>query len=237
VPNSYFKFKQFTIQQQHSAMKLSTDACLLAALAPISGEVNTICDIGTGTGILSLILAQRLPQALIQAIELDEASAKEARDNIYNSPFAHRIQVVNTDITSYQAHHCFDYIISNPPYFANSLQSPNAQVNKAKHQAQLTFEALIQHSTRLSHRQSQWCFIVPTPNVAQLVLLAQQVRFYPQQIINVQALANKPGKTSIIHFSTLNCTQPAENTFIIYSSPQVMSQAMQALMRPYYLNL
>src|SRR5690606_2219536 len=98
MSNSYFRFKQFTVHQEHCAMKVSTDACIQGAWTPIGAQVKNILDIGAGTGLLSLMLAQRQPQAKIDAIELDAAAAQQAAQNIAASPWADWVAVITGDI-------------------------------------------------------------------------------------------------------------------------------------------
>src|SRR5205085_2984467 len=119
--NSYFQFKQFRVQQEATAMKVSTDACIQGAWTPIEPFVKNVLDIGTGTGLLSLMVAQRNNHILIDAIELDENAAQQATENIHASPWGDRINIVNGDIRNYTFNRQYDLIICNPPFFQNSL--------------------------------------------------------------------------------------------------------------------
>src|SRR5574344_2567439 len=131
MSNSYFRFKQFSVFQERCAMKVGTDGVLLGAWAKVDAA-NRILDIGTGTGLVALMLAQR-STAMITAVEIDEEAAIQAEENFCQSPWANRFEVVNSDITSYETDALFDVIVSNPPYFVDSLQCPDGQRSLARH--------------------------------------------------------------------------------------------------------
>ena len=143
MSNSFFRFKEFSIQQDRCAMKVSTDACLQGALTPVNPTMVRVLDIGTGTGLLSLMIAQRQPHAVIDALELDGEAARQAVENIAASPFAGRIRVMNCDALTWGAGHHYDLIICNPPFFANSLKGPVATRNAARHISGLSAKNLI----------------------------------------------------------------------------------------------
>lgn len=147
MPNPYFQFKQFTVHQAAGAMKVTTDACLFGAwcaeeIQSLNGKKN-ILDIGTGTGLLPLMIAQK-NSASIDAIEIEKASADEAIQNIQASPFAETIHVIQADISGYQPPEKYDIIICNPPFYEDELQSPDALKNVAHHGTHLKLEQLFQ---------------------------------------------------------------------------------------------
>ena len=142
MSNSYFQFKQFRIDQGDTAMKVSTDACIQGACTPILPGVKKVLDIGCGTGLLSLMLAQRSAEINIDAIELDEAAANQARANVAASPWADRINVMQADARVFRPTHPYDLIICNPPFFNNSLIGDNAARNRARHSLTLTQQDL-----------------------------------------------------------------------------------------------
>jgi tRNA1Val (adenine37-N6)-methyltransferase len=145
MPNDYFQFKQFRIQQDACAMKVSTDACIQGAWTPIAGHVKRIMDIGAGTGLLSLMLAQRsTSDVLIDAVELDEAAAQQAKENIAVSQWSERITVVHGDVTVLALPQQYDMVICNPPFFNNSLQGEDAQRNMARHTNTLGYAELLE---------------------------------------------------------------------------------------------
>ena len=143
MPNSYFRFKQFTIQQDKSTMKVCTDSCILGAWSVKHSEgAKKILDVGAGTGLLSLMLAQK-SESLIDSIELDPESASQALENITASSWSARIRLLEGNVLHYPLPADYDFIISNPPFFESDLRSPVEKKNKAKHNETLTLDELI----------------------------------------------------------------------------------------------
>ncbi|MBS1645372.1 MAG: methyltransferase [Bacteroidetes bacterium] len=133
MSNTWFQFKEFGIEQDRCGMKVSTDACILGAWAPIAADFRRALDIGTGTGLLALMLAQRGVQLKIDALELNDAAAEQARENVGRSPFVGQVMVHNTDVFQWQFMAKYDMIICNPPFFQNSLKGPDDARNAARH--------------------------------------------------------------------------------------------------------
>lgn len=143
MSNHYFQFKQFTIHQDKCAMKVSTDACIQGAWTPIANDVVDVLDIGAGTGLLSLMLAQRNSSIHIDAIELDADAAIQAKENALASPWADRVRIIQGDVTTHQFTKQYDMVICNPPFFNNSLLGDNAQRNSVRHTISLSYNALL----------------------------------------------------------------------------------------------
>ncbi len=142
MPNSYFRFKQFIVQQDKSAMKVCTDSCILGAWSAIHLQgAKKILDIGAGTGLLSLMLAQK-SDSRIDSIELDPESAAQASENITASAWSTRIRLLEGDVLHYPLPSDYDFIISNPPFFESDLRSPLEKKNNAKHNETLTLDEL-----------------------------------------------------------------------------------------------
>ncbi len=147
MSNHYFQFKQFTIEQEHCAMKVCTDACLFGAwvvellAAQNASKQIQILDIGTGTGLLSLITAQAI-NCTIDAIEIETAAADQAKQNVSASPFSSKIIIIQSDVKDWDSPKTYDCIISNPPFFENDLHSPNEKKNLALHSAALNLKEL-----------------------------------------------------------------------------------------------
>ena len=165
MSNSYFQFKQFTIHQENCAMKVCTDGCLFGAwvadkLDNDKKEFDAILDIGTGSGLLSLLLAQKLP-GKIDAIELDEMAAEQAAQNMEASPWKNRLQVIYGDARTVHLGRKYDLIVSNPPFFENDLKSNDTKRNLAFHSDALSLEELLIVITK--HLQPEGKFAVLLP--------------------------------------------------------------------------
>ena len=142
MSNSFFQFKQFTIQQDRCAMKVTTDACLFGGWVAeeINNEkliMNTCLDIGTGTGLLALMLAQKNPGAFIDAIEIDAQAMRQAKENASSSPWGETVHIINADARSFQPSKKYDTIISNPPFYEKEIRSSNDNKNIAHHSDEL----------------------------------------------------------------------------------------------------
>ena len=155
-----FRFKQFSVEQDDVAMKVGTDGVLLGAWAECEGA-RRILDIGTGTGVIALQMAQRNPTAQVQAVEIDDTAAKRARANFDNSPWAERLEVTQTAVQEFYPAERFDLIISNPPYFVDSLLPPDAKRSTARHTHDLTFEELDRAVCRLLAERGRFALILP----------------------------------------------------------------------------
>ncbi len=149
MPNTYFQFKQFRINQDKSAMKVTTEGCLLGAIAEKAGA-EQILDIGSGTGLLALMLAQRTT-AHITTVEADVDSFKQAKENIEESPWSSRVSIKNETIQDFAAQSTgrFDLIVSNPPFYTNYLPSDDLQLNLAKHTYSLSMNDLVEVEDKL----------------------------------------------------------------------------------------
>lgn len=162
MSNHYFQFKQFTIHQDKCAMKVSTDACIQGAWTPIAGSVVDVLDIGAGTGLLSLMLAQRNSNIQIDAIELDTDAAAQASENINASPWADRINVIAADVTTHPFTKQYDMVICNPPFFNNSLLGDDEQRNSVRHTISLTYNALFSVLQKVLKSTGYAAILLPT---------------------------------------------------------------------------
>lgn len=177
------------IHQDQCSMKVCTDACVLGAWAAIDGQ--RILDIGTGTGLLSLMSAQRNDSALIDAIELDTAAFAQATSNIKASSFSERINVIQGAIQDFQADSLYDRIVVNPPFFQSDLRSPNKGVNRAHHAQDLSFDDLLVSIQRLLSAEGRWTVLLPLDESKELYNKAQKAGWKP---IRTLTLVHKPGK-------------------------------------------
>ncbi|WP_024872945.1 tRNA1(Val) (adenine(37)-N6)-methyltransferase [Tolumonas lignilytica] len=175
-----FTFKQFHIEQDRCAMKVGTDSIVLGCWTPVGGA-KRILDIGTGTGILALMLAQRTHQEVqIDAVELDPEAVRQAEENINASPWRERIRVFRHDIRTYQAPH-YDLIISNPPYFVHGQSLPDAARQLARHTEALDHASLLESAARLLTPFGKLALVLPVAQGDALIALAMQQGWHLQQ--------------------------------------------------------
>ena len=167
-----FRFKQFAVEQEDVAMKVGTDGVLLGAWADCDGA-KCILDIGTGTGVIALQMAQRNPIAHIHAVEIDDTAAKRARANFDLSPWAERLTVEQTAVQEFAPAEKFDLIVSNPPYFVDSLLPPDAKRSTARHTHDLTFEELDSAVCRLLDDNGKFALILPVAEFEKYLALTQ----------------------------------------------------------------
>lgn len=239
MPKSYFQFKQFIVHQDKSAMKVCTDACILGAYADV---INThkILDIGTGTGLLSLMLAQRT-QATIDAVEIDNDAYTQAQTNITESPFADSVSLYHQSIQTFSRQHNdsanppYDLIISNPPFYQNSLQSPDLQTNKALHAATLTFDELIDAVINLLSSDGRFVVLLPPFEADQLTGVAQKKGLYLLSKLLIQHNWQKAVFRHILSFSQMPVSEYTEDTLVIHEkNSNAYSDKFRQLLSDYY---
>ena len=198
--NVFFRFKQFTIRQGGAAMKVGVDGVLLGAWAcmdrlfPPPSRPPFILDVGAGTGLLSLMLAQRYPDATIDAVEIDRDACRQAIENAADSPWNHRIRVICDDFINY-AEHCplrYDLIISNPPYFTASLKPTDAKRNIARHNDSLPHRNLLSGSAKLLAPSGLLAFVLPPAEALTLMNDAAIYGLFVKRTLQVQSLPSKP---------------------------------------------
>lgn len=190
MSNSYFQFKQFTIHQDRSAMKVTTDSCLFGAWVAdrIKTEkitINNCLDIGTGTGLLSLMLAQKI-EATIDAIEIEEKAAQQAIENVANSPWKNNINISTTNATKFISKSFYDLIISNPPFYENELKSPKEERNIAHHSEELSLENLLTIIKKHLSPTGIFALLLPYKRLDQLKKLLIDYGFSLSQITMVK---------------------------------------------------
>lgn len=233
--NSYFKFKQFTVYQSNAAMRVNTDGVLLGAWANVSGA-NRILDIGTGTGVIALMLAQRNPNARIDAIEIDSLSASDARNNVTQSPWANRIDVINCSLQNFAVSviHRYDLIVANPPYFNRSLKSPYTSRNISRHAESLPYSDLIDGVVKLLTPNGRFCGVFPYSEGNVFIAMAGAHGLYCTQKVNV---IPRPGRRVLRVLLQLETTKRpvTESTLTIHNPDGSYSHEYKRLTMDFYL--
>ncbi len=200
MPNSYFHFKQFTILQDRCALKVGTDGMLLGAWTNYH-PAQRILDIGTGTGVLALIAAQRNPSASIDAVEIDPDSAEQARENAAASPWAARVTIHRGDVRQWKHVGRYDLVLCNPPFYKGHHPSHDARKAIAKHDLSLPFTDLIAAMDDRCTEQGRISLIIPIDRLAEVITLAASHRFHLSRKCIVFYTANKPPKRVLVEFS------------------------------------
>ena len=228
-----FKFKQFEVDQSDCAMKINTDGVLLGAIAAHAAP-NRILDIGTGTGVIAMMLAQRYQQAFVEAVEIDQPAAIRAATNFNQSAFAGRLMVNLADIAAFKSEQRYELIVSNPPYFVNDLKNPEARKGIARHTHEDFFAALLHKVARLLHKDGVFWVILPVKQAEQLVVHAVLSRLFPVKIIHVFSDIYKTEFRQIVCLS-FNRQPPEHENFYIYEAEGVYTPAYIKLLKDYFL--
>lgn len=237
MANPFFSFKQFTVYHNKCAMKVGIDGVLLGAWVSIE-NAKTILDIGTGTGLISLMLAQR-SNADIHAIDIDKNAIEQALENTNNSPWKNKITLYEKSLQKF-ADVCltkFDLIVSNPPYFVNSLKTPVESRTIARHTDSLTHEELLLLAKKLLTKTGRICIILPVLEGNKCIKFALEQKMYCSKKINVYPKPNTDANRVLLEFCLIPI-QMFESSFPIESSERHHYSSEFALMaKDYYLKL
>ena len=230
--NTHFSFKQFTIHQDKTAMKVTTDACILGAYTEVQG-VKSVLDIGTGTGLLSLMLAQR-SKAKIDAIEIDENAYNQAITNANQSNFKDTITVYNTSIQDFETDKRYDLIISNPPFFQNHLKSETESRNNSLHTDTLSFADLLSTVLRLLSPNGTFVVLLPVYESSVFEQLATSKELYPQKKLTIRHRKDTKILRIITTFGRIK-EEIINEELIIKNPDESYSPDFQVLLKDYYL--
>ncbi len=237
MSQNYFQFKQFRINQHRSAMKVSSDAVLFGAWCSFEGD-DSVLDVGAGTGILSLMCAQR-SEAMITAIEPDQGSFADARDNIEQSCWADRIELEQQTFQHFAALTTkrFSHIISNPPYFSSSLKCADSARTAARHNDTLPFSELAQCASQLLKENGRLSVIIPSSEEQEFMDSALRF-FYLQRRTEVRTKIEAMPKRLLLSFCILENENIEKDTITIESDQKgVYSDEFAELTRKFYLKL
>ena len=238
MPNDVFEFKKFRIKQNKCAMKVGTDAVLLGSWVSVEG-CKRVLDIGTGTGIIALMLAQKT-SAHITALEIDQASFEQASDNVNESNYKGQISVINKAFQDYWIadKEKFDLIVSNPPYFIDSLKSNDTNRSTARHADVLPFNELIEGVNGILSPTGKLCLILPKKEAEYFCKLAEQKNLYLSKLLRVRNSPDKEeDKRHIMQFSFGKHHFTEEILYIRTTSiPQEYSPEYKHLTMDYYMH-
>ena len=235
MANDYFQFKQFTVHQERCGMKVGTDGTLLGAWAHAPISSARILDIGTGTGLIALMMAQRFPNASVLGVDIDEDAVSQAQENVAASPFATRIKICHENILDFDDSEGFDAIVSNPPYFVDSLTCPDKQRTKARHTVNLTYEGLMRSAYRLLKPNGLFSLVIPTECRSSIEAEARLVGFFLTRVCMIRTTPKKSSKRQLIEFSKYPENNLIIEEGIIEDSPNVRSPWYQQLTQDFYV--
>jgi tRNA1Val (adenine37-N6)-methyltransferase len=231
-----FVFKEFEVKQTNCAMKVGTDAVLLGAWCNLPHDGKAL-DIGTGTGIIAMMAAQR-SSSLIDAIEIDREAYEQALENCGKSKWGERIMVHHISFQKFvpSVSHKYDVVLSNPPYFSNSLQAASESRTMARHTCNLNFEELADGIASLLKENGSFATILPLKEAEDFTAIAKRHGLYPTRITYVKTTCSKPAKRILMQFG-FHKTSPKEETLIIENETEADSQPKQRSYSSDYKNL
>jgi tRNA1Val (adenine37-N6)-methyltransferase len=237
--NNYFRFKHFTVEQHYAGLKVTTDACLFGAWTAhqLQNATGRLLDVGAGTGLLSLMLAQKF-SGRIDAVEVDKGSADECRQNFGKSPWTDRLHVHHVPIQEFRPEVPFDFIVSNPPFFHNDLKSPSAARNAALHSDSLTLDQLFQHSFSILNPGGTFALLVSQRRSDEVNKLAGKFNVH---ISNETSVCQSPLKTPFrVMYRIINkagSSSKSKDVIFIKKDNDKYSDEFVALLKDYYLYL
>lgn len=234
-----FQFKQFSVEQDRTAMKIGTDGVLLGAWTPIDNNPFSILDVGTGTGIIALMLAQRSAAEQIDALEIDEDAYEQATDNFENSPWNDRLFCFHAGLDEFveEPEDEYDIIVSNPPFYSEDFKSNNEQRDLARFQDAMPFEQLIEAAALLLSEKGVFSVIIPFKDESTFLALAHKQELYPLKITRVKGTPTSETKRSLLAFSR-NCN--ADSTveeLIIETERHCYTPEYITLTKDFYLKM
>lgn len=237
MANPFFSFKQFTVFHDKCSMKVGIDGVLLGIWSPISNS-KRILDIGTGTGLIALMLAQR-SDAHIDAIDTDEGASLQAVENVNASKWQNRISVLNISSQEFSAttQNRYDLIISNPPFFVNSLKAPNAGRSMARHTDTLTHAELIDNAMSLLTETGRICLILPVNEGLKCVEYAELKHLFCTKKVTVYPKPNAVAKRLLLEFSLVNSPLIETILFVESETRHEYSPEFAFLAKDFYLKL
>ncbi len=236
--NKPFKFKEFTVQQDKCAMKIGTDGVLLGAWTSLEHNPNSILDIGTGTGLIALQLAQKSLAETIDAIEIDNRAYEQAVENFEDSDWADRLFCYHASIQEFadEIDDKYDLIVSNPPFYNEDFKTENESRNKARFTSSLSFEELIIYATKLLSENGTFSVIVPFKEEKTFIDLGESNKLYASRVCRVKGNIKSEIKRSLLEFS-LHKSEIKKEELIIEIERHQYTKAYIDLLKDFYLKM
>ena len=230
-----FRFKQFAVRHERAAMKLGTDGVLLGAWAEVA-SARRVLDVGTGCGVIALMVAQRNRQAIIDAIDIDVDGVEESSQNFAASSWADRLRAVVADVNDYAPAERYDHIVSNPPYFDNGVLPPEVARRDARHTTTLTYDNLLYNARRLLTTGGMLSIITPADAHGSVVAAAAFHSMRIVRLTQVVPVAGHPAKRLLWQLvAGCNGGDIATDTLVIESEPGVFTDEYRRLTADFYL--
>ncbi|PTL97385.1 MAG: tRNA methyltransferase [Bacteroidetes bacterium] len=235
-----FKMKEFEVAHDQCAMRVNTDGCLLGALAASNTAVDSVhrvLDIGTGSGVIALQLAQRFQKAFVDGIEIHGPSAKQAMDNFRNSPFHSRMVCYHQPIQEFEMNTYYDIIVSNPPYFEEGPTKSDHGVAAARHALTLDFKSLVMSVSGLLKPQGSFWAILPCDRKDRFLDAALDEGLYLNEVIHIKPKENREANRCIFGLSRHNTGDAHHRAITIYSADQSYTTETHDVLSPFYDSL
>lgn len=232
MSNDIFRFKQFSVRHDRCAMKVGTDGVLLGAWGSVEGK--RILDIGTGTGLIALMAAQRNPEADVLGIDIDESAVAQAIENVAESPFSRQIECVLQDVLTFESEAPFDAILCNPPFFTEDTLPDNRSRALARNNKCLPFPQLIRKVAVLLAENGSFSLIVPSGLAQEIVGLCMENGLHLVRRCQVHTTARKPPRRTLLEFSRQNRSCEMQ-TLCLVADDGTRSQQYQELTKDFYL--
>jgi tRNA1Val (adenine37-N6)-methyltransferase len=236
---SKFQFKQFSLEQDQCAMKIGTDGVLLGAWAPLEQNPFSILDIGTGTGIIALMLAQRSTAQQIDALEIDENAFEQATDNFENSPWNDRLFCFHAGLDEFmeEPEDEYDLIVSNPPFYTEDYKTKDEQRDLARFQDALPFEDLIEAADLLLSENGILAVIIPFKEEERFMAIAKEFELYPIKITRVKGTPTTEIKRSLLAFKRYELPALDSDELIIETARHQYTPEYIELTKEFYLKM
>ncbi|MEP3207939.1 MAG: methyltransferase [Maribacter sp.] len=233
-----FKFKQFTINQDRCAMKIGTDGVLLGAWISVENMPNSMLDIGAGTGLLSLMLAQRSLAENIEALEIDEDAYEQCVENFEASPWADRLFCYHAGLDEFleEIEEPYDLIFSNPPFYSEEVSSGNVARDNARQNKSLPFDELLEGVSKLLSTNGRFATIIPYKEELTFMALATSLGLFPNRILRVKGNPSAEIKRSLLEFSFTK-GKVVEDTLTVEIKRHEYTAAYQELTQAFYLKM